>query len=214
MLNSFEKIILAIVIFFVKVLYSTLKIKRVNFHYRQQAELARKPKGFLLAIWHEDFPASLASGLGDPYTAIVSLSKDGEMASRFIEGLGYKKMIRGSSSRGGKEARDKAEEALSAGQFIVVTVDGPRGPRHEVKPGIVDIARKNDVMILPMVALPSRYWTLKSWDRCRIPKPFSTIYQIFGEPFFVPADTKDQAFIEVKQRIKKKLTELELVPPH
>ena len=68
---------------------------------------------------------------------------------------------------------------------MVITPDGPRGPKHVIKPGAVYVARKSKAFLLPFSWSSSRSWKLKTWDQMEIPKPFSKVVCVFGEPFTV-----------------------------
>ena len=70
----------------------------------------------------------------------------------------------------------------------------PSGPAHEVKPGIIDMARRAGVPIVPYVPVPESCWTFNSWDRFRLPKPFSKIYVYYGAPYLIAPQTPFAAF--------------------
>ena len=76
-------------------------------------------------------------------------------------------------------------------------IDGPRGPRYEVKPGPVILAKKTGNPIIPFVFEPRRFWTLKSWDKMQIPWPFTRTLLVIGEPIYVDAQADDAA-VELK----------------
>jgi len=67
---------------------------------------------------------------------------------------------------------------------IIVTADGPKGPRKIAKEGSIKLAKKHNVPIVAASAISSSYWELPSWDQTKIPKPFSTIYVKFDEHYF------------------------------
>ena len=71
------------------------------------------------------------------------------------------------------------------------SIDGPRGPRYEAKPGPVILARKTGNPILPFVIEPRKFWTLKSWDRMQIPRPLTKAMVIIGEPIYVDENADD-----------------------
>ena len=68
-----------------------------------------------------------------------------------------------------------------------LTVDGPRGPRHEVKPGMVMIAQKSGGYVLPVGVACSHKLTVNSWDKTEIPLPFSRVIMHSGRPFIIGA---------------------------
>jgi hypothetical protein len=63
-----------------------------------------------------------------------------------------------------------------------ITLDGPRGPLHEPKPGILALAHKTGGAIVPLRMFPSKGWRLRSWDGYTIPKPFSRIVIEYRPP--------------------------------
>src|SRR5207247_1418398 len=80
------------------------------------------------------------------------------------------------------------------------TIDGPRGPARVAQPGAVWLAKATGNPVLPFHLEASRHWTLKSWDRTQIPKPFATVAIAVGEPFTVPSDADDSAIEEARRR--------------
>ena len=85
------------------------------------------------------------------------------------------KPLRGSSSRGAKQVLLEAFRALKNGDDLLVTPDGPRGPRHVVSNGAIALAHKAKAAVMVVNYMPESYWQLKSWDKFLIPKPFTTI---------------------------------------
>ena len=91
-----------------------------------------------------------------------------------------------------------------------VTVDGPRGPAHQVKPGIIEMARLAGVPVVPYLTLAQRYWTFRSWDAFRLPKPFTRVEVCYGAPIPIPPDTAFDDFAGYQQRIADALQALEI----
>lgn len=111
---------------------------------------------------------------GRPAYALVSASQDGAWLTAFFSLAGVR-TVRGSSSRLGREAANALVEMIRAGHDIGITPDGPRGPRYELKPGAVIVARRTRTPILLIGARFSSAWRLRSWDRFYVPKPFSRV---------------------------------------
>lgn len=107
-------------------------------------------------------------------SGIISRHFDGEMIARIL-GYFHIKPLRGSSSRGAKQVLLEAFRALKQGDDLLVTPDGPRGPRHQVSDGAIALSRRADIPVLCVNYLPQSYWQLKSWDRFIIPKPFTKV---------------------------------------
>lgn len=167
-------------------------------------------KSFIFAIWHQNTILGLLMGRRFPLIVIVSQSKDGELISKVNHFLGARS-VRGSSSKGGKEAKDQLIGALKKGEgHGAITVDGPRGPIHIPKPGVVDIARQSGVPIIPFIPVAEKCWVFtKSWDQFRMPKPFSKVAVVFGKPIWVPKETKYEQFAYYKDLLKSELEKIE-----
>lgn len=111
---------------------------------------------------------------GRPAYALVSASKDGAWLTAFfaLAGVGT---VRGSSSRLGREAATTLIDTLREGHDIGLTPDGPRGPRYELKPGGIVVARRAQAPLLLIGAEFESAWRLRSWDRFCLPRPFSRV---------------------------------------
>lgn len=142
---------------------------------------AKRDGPLLWALWHESILMSVWHHRDRDVYVMISPSRDGELISTVGKFFGYSP-VRGSSSRGGQEATLEMVSCLKAGKRCAVTPDGPRGPRRQVKLGIVNIARMASCPIVPFGFAAEKCWRLKSWDRFIIPKPFSRAVFIYGEP--------------------------------
>ncbi|MBY0414748.1 MAG: lysophospholipid acyltransferase family protein, partial [Bdellovibrionales bacterium] len=175
-----------------------LFVRLMNFTYRyefvglENKEAARRfhPKGaFVFALWHQNLIPGILAHSDETYTMIVSESKDGELVAVTCEKFGHKP-ARGSSTRGGKKALLEMVRNVKNGIPGALTVDGPKGPPHVVKPGIVELARLAKCAIVPMSPYPRDFWVIKkSWDQFRIPRPFTKIVIALGEPTFINDET-------------------------
>jgi lysophospholipid acyltransferase (LPLAT)-like uncharacterized protein len=150
-----------------------------------------QPVVFLL--WHEVLLPLLWRHRGQGVVIVVSEARDGQYLSDLAGSLGYR-AIRGSSTRGGMRALLGAVRELQAGRSIAFTPDGPRGPRREIKPGVIAAAQRGGGVIVPLHAEADRAWRLHSWDRFMIPQPLSRVLITYGRPFSIPAGEK--AFTE------------------
>ena len=120
-----------------------------------------------------------------------SRSRDAEYVGRFIKRFGYG-TARGSATRGGGRALAEMAECLSNGMDVGFTIDGPRGPAYVAKPGAVTLARHTGQAILPFHIAVRRAFELPSWDRLRIPLPFTRAVVMVAEPLYVPRDTSTE----------------------
>ncbi len=136
--------------------------------------------------------------------AIISQSRDGDLIAEVVTRLHFHP-IRGSSSKGGKEALEAIVEYLADHPAAVHAVDGPRGPKGIVKAGIIRIAQRSGALIYPVIISTNRAWILKSWDHFLIPKPFSRVTIRWGEPISVPKDLPEAEFESLRQRIEENI---------
>jgi lysophospholipid acyltransferase (LPLAT)-like uncharacterized protein len=141
-----------------------------------------RPHVFLL--WHEVLLPLLWHHRGQGIAIVVSENRDGQYLADFARALGYR-AVRGSSSRGAARALLGAVRELQDGRAVAFTPDGPRGPRRELKPGVVAAAQRGGGVIVPIHARADRAWRIDSWDRFLIPKPAARITVIYGRPFEV-----------------------------
>ena len=119
---------------------------------------------------------------------LVSGSVDGEVPARIAQAWGAE-VIRGSANQSGALALRDMQAMMRRGYSIVTTADGPRGPLFEFKAGAVLMARIGAVPIVPVGCAAEKAWSLNRWDRFMIPKPFSRVAIVVGEPQHIPADT-------------------------
>lgn len=145
---------------------------------------ARRPHVFLL--WHEALLPLLWQHRRQAITIVVSEARDGQYLADFALSLGYG-AVRGSSTRGAARALLGAVRELQAGHAVAFTPDGPRGPRRELKPGVVAAAQRGGGIIVPLHAEADRAWRLDSWDRFMIPKVGARVRIRYGRPFEVAA---------------------------
>lgn len=146
----------------------------------------------LFALWHDELFPLIHMKRQLEIIAVVSQSQDGEYLSRLLESLGLH-TARGSSSRGGVKALLQAARLMRTGKMCgCVTVDGPRGPRHQVKDGAIYLAHKAGVPIVPvrMKMLRAKVFT-RAWDQFQLPLPFSSVVIKYGTPYFLDSDALD-----------------------
>ena len=159
----------------------------------------------ILCFWHNRIPIATYFWRHRKIIVMSSQSFDSEYIARFIQRFGYG-TAKGSSTRGGKAALIQMIRAVRAGKSAAFTVDGPRGPLYEAKPGAVLLAAKSQAVILPFSISLDRYWSLPSWDKIQIPKPFSRAIVVIGEQLKVSDEAEEH---EVKHvALQKALEEL------
>lgn len=163
----------------------------------------------IAAIWHQRFFGALGYAKKFGYLApsvIISQSRDGEMIAQVAARLGFRP-IRGSSTRGGKEALAAIIEDLAIHSIAIHAVDGPQGPKGIVKPGLIRMAQSTRAAIFPVYISADRVWILNSWDRLLIPKPFSRILIRWGAPIFIPGNMDAETFEAMRFDIQGKMAQ-------
>jgi lysophospholipid acyltransferase (LPLAT)-like uncharacterized protein len=162
----------------------------------------------VMAFWHGRILPATYFFRRRGIVVITSENFDGEWIAGIIERFGYG-TARGSTSRGGRRALLQLTRDMAAGHTAGFTLDGPRGPARVAQPGAVWLAKATGNPVVPFHLEASRHWTLKSWDRTQIPKPFATVALAVGEPIEVPPDA-DEAVIEgARELLEARLQELE-----
>jgi hypothetical protein len=152
----------------------------------------------VMAFWHGRILPATCYFRRRGIVVMTSENFDGEWIARIIEKFGYR-AARGSTSRGGPRALVEMKRAMEQGQPAGFTLDGPRGPAERAQPGAVWLAKATGNPIVPFHIEAARHWTLRSWDRTQVPKPFSPVAVAIGRPLGVGADATD-ADIEIARR--------------
>lgn len=171
--------------------------------------LERSGFHLIYTFWHAHILALTYTHRHRSVVVLVSRHGDGEYISQVIHRLGFG-TVRGSSSAGGLRSLIEMARLGRAGHPLSVTPDGPRGPRHVLQPGVLIIAQRSGLPIVPLAAGARRCWLLRSWDRFEIPYFFSRVLVAVGEPIFIPSELGQDALLaEYKPKVERALTELE-----
>jgi lysophospholipid acyltransferase (LPLAT)-like uncharacterized protein len=152
----------------------------------------------IMAFWHGRILPATYYFRRRGIVVITSENFDGEWIAGIIERFGYG-TARGSTSKGGRRALLQLRRDLGAGRPAAFTIDGPRGPARVAQPGAIWLSKSTGHPVIPFHIEADRYWTLNSWDRTQIPKPYATVSIAIGEPFHVSPDV-DQAGIEAARK--------------
>jgi lysophospholipid acyltransferase (LPLAT)-like uncharacterized protein len=161
----------------------------------------------IIAAWHNTF-----------LTVFMNLAKkqfygmagnhypDAEIVARTGKKLGWK-LIRGSSTDGGKEVYNKMLAVLKTpGNVVAITPDGPQGPAKRPKAGTISAAQKTGAIVVPAAGQSTKRWSFKNWDTFYLAKPFGKIVQIYGEPLIFD---KTDNFDDSIHRLEETLNQLE-----
>lgn len=173
------------------------------------AEIAEKEKSIIM-LWHNrltlvpyilsQFTPSLQ------YAALISASRDGEILSHVASAYKNGSTIRVSHLGRFQALQNLIRHIKEQDQIVLITPDGPRGPRYEIKPGIALAALETKAHVFPLNWEAKSYWELKTWDRLRLPKPFTTIDVTFHPSLcFKGEDGPQPSLEEVKVMLAKSL---------
>ena len=175
------------------ILIRTLKIKIHN--------LPVGKENSIFIFWHSQMIIGWWLFKDKTFAAIVSTSKDGDILDNLLNKWNYK-VVRGSSSRGGKEALQELINSAKNGNSVVLTPDGPRGPANEMKNGAFIISNKCKIPIIPVrIVFHKKKILEKSWDRFEIPMPFSKCDVYFGNKYNYDTFLDDDKLAEFKKNI-------------
>ncbi|MCK5739128.1 lysophospholipid acyltransferase family protein [bacterium] len=182
------------------------RIETRNEHYR--LEFIEKNAGYLVAVWHGRLLLPAFYHRGQGIVAMVSQHGDGEIIARAIQQGGYK-TVRGSSTRGGRQALLSMVRALKKNNAGTIMPDGPKGPRHILKAGTLTIAQLTGVPILPLSFSADRAFVFRSWDGFMLPKPGARVLINYGAPITIPRRTTPEEFEEIRLDVETRLNQLE-----
>ena len=186
-----QRIVLALIVsagyWFIRLLGPTL---RVSVSYEEGAQKSLGERPLVASFWHSCMlPATyLFRNMG--IRVMSSYSYDGEYMGRIIKRFGFV-AVKGSSSRNPIRALLGLRRALDEGWTVAFTLDGPRGPRHKVKPGPVGLGKSSGRALTTFHAAVDKAWVLNSWDRMMIPRPFARVLVRVGRLIHIPSDASD-----------------------
>jgi len=195
--NYFTKKFLSLVgAFYVYIVYISSKktfINKNNFD-----KLILENKSFIYALWHDQLLLSpLTWQTKNRIDILISKHKDGDIIADLIKYHGFNS-IRGSTKNPSKEKEKNSVtsirqiiKTLKGDISIGITPDGPRGPRHRVSEGTINISRISNKKILPMALSYKKKWVLNTWDKFIIPKPFNEICIVWGNPLDAKVNKMD-----------------------
>jgi lysophospholipid acyltransferase (LPLAT)-like uncharacterized protein len=196
-------------------LYLAFALRTTRWRLHGAEHVPRTP--CVAAFWHERLPLMpafrmMAGRLDTPRRlhVLVSRHRDGrfigDIVAHFAVGL-----VHGSSSRGGPAGLRRLADLLAAGDHVVITPDGPRGPRRHAAPGVAQLAALAAVKVLPCSAQTSRRITLRSWDRMVIPLPFGRGEIFCHAPIEVPRNDWNAALPLIEAALSKAADEADLL---
>jgi hypothetical protein len=173
---------------FIRLIGPTL---RVSVSFEEGAQHALEDRPYIASFWHSCIIPSAYIFRDMGIRVMTSASYDGEYIARIIQKLGFT-AVRGSSSRNAVAALLGLRRALEEGWTVAFTLDGPRGPRHKVKPGPVALGRASGLALTTFNAAVDKGIVLNSWDKMVIPLPFARVLVRVGKLIRVPANASDE----------------------
>jgi lysophospholipid acyltransferase (LPLAT)-like uncharacterized protein len=162
----------------------------------------------IMAFWHGRILPATYYFRRRGIVVITSENFDGEWIAGIIERFGYG-TARGSTSKGARRALRQLTRDIGAGRPVGFTLDGPRGPARVAQPGAVWLAKATGNPVLPFHLEADRSWTLNSWDRTQVPRPFATVSIAMGEPLEVPNDADEAGIESARLQLEERLRTLE-----
>lgn len=181
--------------FLIIVLLKTLRISKKNFNNEHA----------VYVFWHSKMLVGWYLFKNSKAASLVSQSKDGSVLTNLLIKWSYK-VIRGSSSKGGKESLTELSEMLKKDYKIIITPDGPRGPREKIKNGVLKLSYDTGKPIIPVkITYHKKFILSRSWDKFEIPYPFSKCEVEFGKKFYYNEYKYDNELDNFKDEISKYL---------
>ena len=181
----------------VRAIGATWRFRLIN-HATTIDALRRERRPIVFALWHGDMLPLLFHHRNEGVTVLISEHRDGELIARTAESLGFR-TLRGSSSRGASRALVGLARELEAGHDVAITPDGPRGPARSFAPGALIAAQRANAPVIAVGVWAESAWHLRTWDRFKIPRPFSQIRIAYSDPVMLDADNARAAAEETSR---------------
>lgn len=166
----------------------------------------QRGQNMIIAFWHNRMLMAPFFYRGRGLRILISLHADGELISRVMRRFGFGS-IRGSTTRGGSSAFRKLLRAAKEGMDIAITPDGPRGPKYVVQMGIIELAMRTGLPIVPVTYSAEHRYHFPSWDALVVPRPFTRGVFIWGDPMWIELggkeDKKEEARVALEARMLK-----------
>jgi lysophospholipid acyltransferase (LPLAT)-like uncharacterized protein len=158
---------------------------------------------YIYAFWHETILLPAYHYRRTPTHVLISEHADGEMIAQACGHLGLG-VVRGSTTRRGVQAVRQIVE-MKGRSHLVITPDGPRGPRRQVQPGVVYLAARTGLPIVPVGFAYRKAWRMRSWDLFAVPWPFTHSVGVLGVPIHVPPESDGGQLEEYRLQVGRAL---------
>ncbi len=166
------------------------------------------PGGKIYLLWHG---RTIVPGytFGKKHLwVMISHSQDGEIQNKVLSRLGYQ-VIRGSTARGGERALIESIRCLKSGGVMAITPDGPRGPSGIVQHGVMVMARKARVPLIPVGISASPRKLFRAWDQHMLPYPFSKALILGGKPIYIPPEANEEELESIRLLVQAEMHRLQ-----
>ncbi len=180
---------------------------------KQVENITGNGAGVIALVWHSRFmmlTAAWKKKFQLPYV-LISRSRDGDIVAYTSHFLGLK-TIRGSAkkvpthkAKGGAQAGRDIIGAIEQGGCIVVTPDGPRGPRQRLGDGPLRLARLTGAPLMPCTFAIQYRKQFNSWDKFVLPLPFGRGIIIWGTPVHIPQEADETTIEEIRHSIETEM---------
>lgn len=169
-------------------------------------QIWRQGKRVCYVLWHGRLLALGYAFRGQGVRILSSQHRDGEVSTRTVKRMGYT-VTRGSSTRGGVRAIRELIEASKI-HDLALTPDGPKGPVCKVQLGVVYLASRAQIPMIPIASSSQSVWKLASWDSFQVPRPFSRVVVILGDPIQIPNDCDSQELAAISLNLEEELNRI------
>ena len=204
----YERLLPPVLWALIHVFYNTLRIRSIG--EETVRELRQKGQRVVFAFWHGHSFFLIKHMSRRGISIIASPSRDGRLLADVLRLFHYG-IIPGSSDKSPVRSIIQSVRAMRAGQDMAIAVDGPRGPRHKMKPGALFIAKKMKAPIVVGVNSSFPSWTFRSWDRFVLPRPFARSVMAFSKPIQLSPDLSEESIQNEIRIIESELNRLTLL---
>lgn len=197
-----EQLSLILIPIYLRFVVITSKIIKVNKEKFEEYINLNKP--FILSAWHCNVFGGVILIENLDFYILISQSKDGDLIDTIAKKF-KNNSVRGSSSKGGIQALKTLIKLAKENKRIIITPDGPKGPVFEVQDGIITVASKTGIPIIPFHFESTKQKILNSWDQTRVPFLFNQIVIRYGDPIFIPPNLTQEQFEYYRNFVKEKM---------
>lgn len=181
---------------------------RIEFRGVQVLDQVREASGsYILAFWHSRFVLMPYAYPDQRIVVLASSHRDSRMLGNILTRFGLVR-VEGSSTRGGTAGLRALLRKVREGYDVGITPDGPKGPRRQVKEGVIATARFTGLPVVPVTFSAASGRRLRSWDRTMLPRPFTRGLFLYGDPIRIPRDTDDEGMGAYRLKLENALNAL------